>query len=300
MAHKKAGGSSRNGRDSESKRLGVKLFGGQNARAGNIIVRQRGTKWHPGDNVGLGKDHTLFALTDGQVAFRDGKLGRKYVHIMPASGSDKHRNGQKGTVPTRGRPGRDPKRIETTKGEGEPRKGSPLFLCLLPKLSRAAARRPRRRRRMMFARTPRLLLRPGFPEDAPALAAAIADEAIVRNLARRRGPIACAMQRPSSPSPRDPVLPSLLIFERTERAPALVGSCGLGRRPSGAVEMGYWIARPYLGPRLRDRGLRGAGRHRPCARAAEPRRIALRRQSGVGRGCSRSSASSRSGSSLRA
>ena len=61
----------------------MKLFGGQNARAGNIIVRQRGTKWHPGDNVGLGKDHTLFALTDGQVAFRDGKLGRKYVHIMP-------------------------------------------------------------------------------------------------------------------------------------------------------------------------------------------------------------------------
>ena len=84
MANKKAGGSSRNGRDSESKRLGVKLFGGQQARAGNIIVRQRGTKWHPGDNVGLGKDHTLFALTDGCVAFRDGKLGPNYVHIMPA------------------------------------------------------------------------------------------------------------------------------------------------------------------------------------------------------------------------
>ena len=83
MAHKKAGGSSRTGRDSESKRLGVKLFGGQNARAGNIIVRQRGTKWHAGTNVGMGKDHTLFALTDGCVTFRDGKLGRKYVHIMP-------------------------------------------------------------------------------------------------------------------------------------------------------------------------------------------------------------------------
>ncbi len=81
MAHKKAGGSSRNGRDSESKRLGVKLFGGQTARAGNIIGRQRGTKWHPGDNVGLGKDHTLFALADGRVCFRDGKLGRKYVHV---------------------------------------------------------------------------------------------------------------------------------------------------------------------------------------------------------------------------
>ncbi|HET7816854.1 MAG TPA: 50S ribosomal protein L27 [Sphingomicrobium sp.] len=85
MAHKKAGGSSRNGRDSESKRLGVKLFGGQEARAGNIIIRQRGTKWHAGQNVGMGKDHTLFALTDGCVTFRDGKLGRKYVHIMPAA-----------------------------------------------------------------------------------------------------------------------------------------------------------------------------------------------------------------------
>jgi large subunit ribosomal protein L27 len=88
MAHKKAGGSSRNGRDSESTRLGVKLFGGQAARAGNIIVRQRGTRWHPGDNVGIGKDHTLFALTDGAVAFSDGKLGRKYVHIMPAQPSE--------------------------------------------------------------------------------------------------------------------------------------------------------------------------------------------------------------------
>ena len=83
MAHKKAGGSSRNGRDSQSKRLGVKAFGGEPITAGAIIVRQRGTKVHPGVNVGIGKDHTLFALTDGCVAFRDGKLGRKYVHVMP-------------------------------------------------------------------------------------------------------------------------------------------------------------------------------------------------------------------------
>jgi large subunit ribosomal protein L27 len=90
MAHKKAGGSSRNGRDSESKRLGVKKFGSETVRAGNIIVRQRGTKWHPGDNVGLGKDHTLFALCDGRVAFRDGKLGRKFVHNeMPAAAESK-------------------------------------------------------------------------------------------------------------------------------------------------------------------------------------------------------------------
>jgi len=90
MAHKKAGGSSRNGRDSESKRLGVKKFGSETVRAGNIIVRQRGTKWYPGDNVGLGKDHTLFALCDGRVAFRDGKLGRKSVHIeMPEQAHSK-------------------------------------------------------------------------------------------------------------------------------------------------------------------------------------------------------------------
>jgi large subunit ribosomal protein L27 len=81
MAHKKAGGSSRNGRDSQSKRLGVKKFGGETVVGGNIIVRQRGTKYYPGANVGMGKDHTLFALTGGTVAFRDGKLGRKFVCV---------------------------------------------------------------------------------------------------------------------------------------------------------------------------------------------------------------------------
>ena len=81
MAHKKAGGSSRNGRDSAGRRLGLKADGGAIVLAGNIIARQRGTKWHAGQNVGLGKDHTLFALTDGCVAFRDGKLGRKYVSV---------------------------------------------------------------------------------------------------------------------------------------------------------------------------------------------------------------------------
>jgi len=83
MAHKKAGGSSRNGRDSESKRLGVKRFGGQHVSAGNIIVRQRGTRFHPGDNVGCGKDHTLFATADGQVVFQvKGPKKRKYVSIV--------------------------------------------------------------------------------------------------------------------------------------------------------------------------------------------------------------------------
>jgi RimJ/RimL family protein N-acetyltransferase len=97
----------------------------------------------------------------------------------------------------------------------------------------------------MFARTPRLLLRPGFPEDAPALAAAIADEAIARNLANVPWPYRMRDAEAFLASPRDPILPSLLIFERSNAAPRLIGACGLGRRPSGAVEMGYWIARPY-------------------------------------------------------
>ncbi len=83
MAHKKGMGSSRNGRESESKRLGVKLYGGQFAKAGNIIVRQRGTRHHPGENVGLGKDHTLFALIDGNVKFRKKRNNKSYVSIEP-------------------------------------------------------------------------------------------------------------------------------------------------------------------------------------------------------------------------
>jgi large subunit ribosomal protein L27 len=81
MAHKKAGGSSRNGRDSAGRRLGVKKFGGQHVIGGNIIIRQRGTKIYPGANVGIGKDHTLFALEEGAVRFHSGKLGRKYVSV---------------------------------------------------------------------------------------------------------------------------------------------------------------------------------------------------------------------------
>ncbi len=83
MAHKKAGGSSRNGRDSQSKRLGVKKFGGELVIPGNIIVRQRGTKWHPGEGVGLGKDHTIFATVEGNVDFRKKANGRTYVSVMP-------------------------------------------------------------------------------------------------------------------------------------------------------------------------------------------------------------------------
>ncbi len=83
MAHKKGAGSSRNGRESESKRLGVKIYGGQHAIAGNIIVRQRGTKHHPGENVGIGKDHTLFALIDGKVSFKKGRKNRSYVSVEP-------------------------------------------------------------------------------------------------------------------------------------------------------------------------------------------------------------------------
>ena len=86
MAHKKAGGSIRNGRDSESKRLGVKLFGGEQAISGNILVRQRGTRFHAGRNVGIGKDHTLFATVSGEVLFEvKGPKNRKYVSIVPAA-----------------------------------------------------------------------------------------------------------------------------------------------------------------------------------------------------------------------
>ena len=83
MAHKKAGGSSRNGRDSAGRRLGIKLFGGQSVVAGNILARQRGTKWHPGRNVGVGKDHTLFALTNGRVQFNTKAKGRIFVSVLP-------------------------------------------------------------------------------------------------------------------------------------------------------------------------------------------------------------------------
>ena len=88
MAHKKGVGSSKNGRESASKRLGVKIFGGETCKAGNIIVRQRGTEFHPGDNIGMGKDHTLFALVDGTVQFKVGKEDRRSVSVIPAENAE--------------------------------------------------------------------------------------------------------------------------------------------------------------------------------------------------------------------
>ena len=88
MAHKNGVGSSKNGRESESKRLGVKIFGGQFAKAGNIIKRQRGTVHHPGKNVGLGKDHTIYALVDGTVVFTTGKNGRAFINVEPVAQSE--------------------------------------------------------------------------------------------------------------------------------------------------------------------------------------------------------------------
>ena len=88
MAHKKGQGSTKNGRDSESKRLGVKLYGGQTAIAGNIIVRQRGTRFHPGNGVGIGKDHTLYALTDGVVTFTTKKNNKKFISVLPIEGNE--------------------------------------------------------------------------------------------------------------------------------------------------------------------------------------------------------------------
>ena len=87
MAHKKAGGSSRNGRDSIGKRLGIKKFGGEKIVAGNILVRQRGSTYHAGDNVGRGKDFTLFALSDGEVKFHKGRNNRKYISVLPVEGA---------------------------------------------------------------------------------------------------------------------------------------------------------------------------------------------------------------------
>ena len=88
MAHKKAGGSSRNGRDSAGRRLGIKKFGGQHVIPGNIIARQRGTKWHPGEGVGIGKDHTIFAMREGHVAFATKRGGRTYISVTPANEAD--------------------------------------------------------------------------------------------------------------------------------------------------------------------------------------------------------------------
>lgn len=85
MAHKKGVGSSKNGRESASKRLGVKMYGGETCKAGNIIVRQRGTQFHPGRNIGMGSDHTLYALVDGTIQFKIGRENRRYVHVIPAT-----------------------------------------------------------------------------------------------------------------------------------------------------------------------------------------------------------------------
>lgn len=88
MAHKKGVGSSKNGRESHSKRLGVKIFGGETCKAGNIIVRQRGTEFHPGNNIGMGSDHTLYALVDGTVQFKVGREDRRYVSVIPAESAE--------------------------------------------------------------------------------------------------------------------------------------------------------------------------------------------------------------------
>jgi len=88
MAHKKAGGSSRNGRDSEGRRLGIKKFGDEIVVPGNIIARQRGTKWHPGNNVGMGKDHTIFATVNGRVNFQRKANGRTYINVLPAEAAE--------------------------------------------------------------------------------------------------------------------------------------------------------------------------------------------------------------------
>lgn len=113
MAHKKGVGSSKNGRESESKRLGVKLFGGQFAKAGNIIVRQRGTVHNPGENVGIGKDHTLFALVDGTVEFCKKGAGKSYVSVTPLSSKRSIGNTRQAASPTGGRLFCEPRKRKT-------------------------------------------------------------------------------------------------------------------------------------------------------------------------------------------
>ena len=281
MAHKKAGGSSRNGRDSESKRLGVKKFGGEAARAGNIIVRQRGTQVAPGRQRRHGQGPHLFALTDGRVAFRDGKLGRKYVHVMPMPEANEIGTVDKGLFPQGGgpdeiRPGSRP----------QGRRGKPPLLpfSFASSPETVTERRygpPAEGEETMFARTARLLLRPGWAEDAPALAAAIADELIVRNLATAPWPYRLRDAEAFLAQPRDPVLPSFLIFERTDGAPRLRRLVRPWPAASGAVELGYWIARPYWGRGYRDRGVRALIDIARTLRPAAARRLALPRQSGV-------------------
>ena len=134
----------------------------------------------------------------------------------------------------------------------------------------------------MFARTDRLLLRPGWAEDAPALARAIADEAIVRNLATAPWPYGVAEAEAFLAAPRDPVLPSFLITERTDAAPRLIGACGFGRRPSGAVELGYWIARRHWNRGFATEAGQALIDIARTLRLAQLEAVALRRQSRLG------------------
>ncbi len=127
MAHKKAGGSSRNGRDSHSKRLGVKKFGGEAVIPGNIIIRQRGTTWHPGVNVGIGTDHTLFALEAGAVTFNKKANGRTYVSVNPMHEG----RGVAGSAPEHRRPSRDRCLAKPGKGSGEMGFHLPFFFSCL-------------------------------------------------------------------------------------------------------------------------------------------------------------------------
>src|SRR5690554_4409570 len=135
MAHKKGVGSSKNGRESHSKRLGVKIFGGQNAKAGNILVRQRGTQHHPGDNVGMGKDHTLFALIDGKVVFRKKANNKSFVSVLPVE--------EKAAVAEQAQPAAKPAKKAAAKEEVAPeveaKEASPKKEKAAPKAKKAKA-----------------------------------------------------------------------------------------------------------------------------------------------------------------
>ena len=167
MAHKKAGGSSRNGRDSKPKMLGVKKFGGEAIAAGNIIVRQRGTKFHPGANVGMGKDHTLFATADGQVAFKTGFKRRTYR--VGTSGDECPGEGrQNRRLETRGRP------MAAHRMRG---RWSAISLFF-------SSREGGNGHVMPLLETERLLLRPPEAGDMPAMVPLVGDYDVAKNLSR--------------------------------------------------------------------------------------------------------------------
>ncbi len=244
MAHKKAGGSSRNGRDSAGQRLGLKIFGGAEVVAGNIIARQRGTKWHPGSNVGIGKDHTLFALIDGKVEFRTKTKGRVFVSVLPVTEAA----AQVIRWIIRGPPASS----RTGGPEWAPIKGRPGCRLPLSVFCRSpgddsgnASSRRRRCRRAQHSRSRN--------RAADAARAARGDIKAIARLANDRR-VAENTARIPHPYRADDAEQFIAAVNRQRRRSDFVitldgepiGVCGVELRESGA-EIGYWLGVPFWG-----------------------------------------------------